>query len=265
MLDTWTFHWKEAILKPFAPLFSYVHPNVISLASFVAGLFCAYYASIRQYHIGLGLWILNRTLDGLDGIVARAFNKVTDFGGYLGMVLDFTIYGIVPVSIVYGKTVGGQQCDVDSFLALAFLEVSYCANVVSLFYLAAILEQKRISGRASMSMPKALAEGTETIIAYILFFVYPQHTAKLFAGFAGIVGVTVLHRLVQAYVQLHPSYGATAPPASSVMAAWMASDRNRVAPRSGTPSQPPITPERRSSRGDVARTPSKPRSASRSK
>jgi len=36
-------------------------------------------------------WILNRILDGMDGMVARKRNISTKFGGYLDILVDFTV------------------------------------------------------------------------------------------------------------------------------------------------------------------------------
>lgn len=52
--------------------------------------------------------IFIRVLDGLDGVVARQRNKQTDFGGYLDIVLDFTVYSIIPVALVFSHAT--QEC-----------------------------------------------------------------------------------------------------------------------------------------------------------
>lgn len=51
-------------------------------------------AAALQWHWGaLGLWLLNRVFDGLNGMVARAHAIQSDFGGYLNIVLDFIYSG----------------------------------------------------------------------------------------------------------------------------------------------------------------------------
>jgi hypothetical protein len=66
---------KEVVLGWFCAPFADVHPNKLTLMSGLIGLFCAYFAALQQYKIALACWALNRTLDGLDGTVARRFNK----------------------------------------------------------------------------------------------------------------------------------------------------------------------------------------------
>ena len=48
--------------------------------------------------------MLNRILDGFDGMYARKTGRTTEFGGYLDIIVDFTIYGLIPVAIVAGRT-----------------------------------------------------------------------------------------------------------------------------------------------------------------
>jgi len=37
------------------------------------------------------------------GVVARRFKKTSDFGGYLDIVVDFFVYGIIPLGIAIGE------------------------------------------------------------------------------------------------------------------------------------------------------------------
>lgn len=66
---------KEIVLGWFCAPFADVHPNKLTLMSALIGVFCAYFAALKQYNIALACWALNRILDGLDGTVARRFNK----------------------------------------------------------------------------------------------------------------------------------------------------------------------------------------------
>ena len=79
--------------------------------------------------IGLGLILLNRLLDGLDGAVARATHP-TDFGGFLDIVADFVFYIAVPIGFAMAQPtnqlpalwlVGSFALTGTSFLAFATL------------------------------------------------------------------------------------------------------------------------------------------------
>ena len=64
------------------------NPNVLSLLGVVA-ILGASYLLITDRWIGAGLMvILSGFFDLLDGAIARDFNKVTPFGGFLDSVLD---------------------------------------------------------------------------------------------------------------------------------------------------------------------------------
>lgn len=62
------------------------------------------------------MFLLTRLLDGIDGAYARATNQCTEFGGYLDIVVDFTvrirkiillqIYGLIPLGVTMGTPKG---------------------------------------------------------------------------------------------------------------------------------------------------------------
>ena len=81
MLDHWLRELKEHLLYYAAAPFYDIHPNAITLVAFLCGLLAVYAASIGELGWTMAGWAANRTLDGLDGVVARRFGKQTDFGG----------------------------------------------------------------------------------------------------------------------------------------------------------------------------------------
>ncbi|MFQ3614210.1 MAG: CDP-alcohol phosphatidyltransferase family protein, partial [Cyanobacteriota bacterium] len=88
MLDKVLRQWKERLLAPLlgTPL-QQVHPLAITLAGFTVGLGSGTAAALGAYGWGLGLWLLNRLMDGLDGTLARLQRRQSDLGGYLDMLL----------------------------------------------------------------------------------------------------------------------------------------------------------------------------------
>jgi phosphatidylglycerophosphate synthase len=79
MLDIALRKLKDQLLNPFVDLFRNVSPNKITLASGAFGILCAWFAAIKSFNTALLMWLMNRCLDGLDGAVARKFNKVIFF------------------------------------------------------------------------------------------------------------------------------------------------------------------------------------------
>jgi len=75
--------------------------------------------------------IVDRVLDGLDGVVARQRNKQTDFGGYLDIILDFTVYSIIPVAIVFSHA--AEDCMSEGRAALCLSSKNVCTPPSSLY------------------------------------------------------------------------------------------------------------------------------------
>ena len=82
-------------------------------------------------------FVLNRIFDGVDGTYARMTNQSTDFGGYLDILVDFTIYGLVPLGVTAGNP------SEDRFIFLVILEVSFFVNAGGLFMLSALIEKNK--------------------------------------------------------------------------------------------------------------------------
>jgi len=83
---------KDRWLAPFSRLLgARVSPFSISLLAFVAGVGAALAAYRGQNTTALVAWLINRTLDGLDGTHARVHNSQSDVGGYLDIMFDFIV------------------------------------------------------------------------------------------------------------------------------------------------------------------------------
>ena len=84
MLDSTTRPMKDALLAPLArgPV-GRVHPLVVSGLGLVASIGAAVAAWQGAIVLSIALWILGRTLDGLDGVLARTQGRQSDLGGLL--------------------------------------------------------------------------------------------------------------------------------------------------------------------------------------
>jgi len=174
-----------------------VSPTAITLTAFAVGVAACVFTWQGQYGWGLGLWLFNRTLDGLDGSIARQHTKQSDLGGYLDILLDFVIYALLPVALVLAEPSQSK------FVALAWLLASFYVNAGSWMYLAAILEKRHAARElTSVTMPRGLIEGAETILFYCLFLLFPQQLELLFVFMAFLVTITAIQRVVWAVRQL---------------------------------------------------------------
>eukprot|EP00128_Syssomonas_multiformis_P013567 Colp12_sorted_trinity150504_noHs@1120 len=132
MFDIQLRELKDKILSPLATALKDVPPNNITIASLVAGLLAALAAGFHFYKFALFLWAINRFTDGLDGMVARQYNRSTDFGAYLDIIVDFTVYSTIPYGIAFGRP------STATLLTLGFMLSTFFVNAAGLFYLSAI-------------------------------------------------------------------------------------------------------------------------------
>ena len=187
---------KDRLMSPLADTLGSIHPNWLSFAALGAGLVSAAAVVGQAYWAGLALWALNRTLDGLDGLVARTHGKQSDFGGYLDLLLDFIVYLAVVLAFIAARPTDA------TFWAGLLLLSAYVLNLLSWTVLSAILEKRTTdaSGRlTTVEMPAGLIEGAETIVFYSLFFLLPAYTAALFTVMAVLVLFTAGQRVAWAY------------------------------------------------------------------
>lgn len=173
-----------------------VHANHITLIGLALGL-----VSAGLIAVGVAGWIAmapllaSRLADGLDGAVARA-SSITDFGGYLDIVCDFMFYGAIPLAFVLrDPSING--------LAGAFLLTSFYANGAS-FLSFAILAEKRglktdVQGVKSLYFSAGLLEGTETIVLFAIFCLWPAVFVPLSCVFGTLCFVTALSRIALAW------------------------------------------------------------------
>ena len=195
MFDSSLRRFKDRVGTPLAQRMSRVSPMFISMLALVVGLLATYAAYKGQYIWAFAFWILNRILDGLDGLIARLHQRQSDFGGYVDILTDFAIYAALPIGLVVGSPSS------ESYLALIFLLATFYVNTASWMYLAAILEKRAAHApdtQTTIVMPAGIIGGFETILAYGIFLLFPAHITLLFSIFAALVIVTIIQRLVWA-------------------------------------------------------------------
>jgi len=145
-------------------------------------------AALAVWVAALVLWLINRSLDGLDGTLARR-RGATDLGGMLDFLADFVVYG--------GFVVGVAIAEPGARVACCVLLAAYLLNNVALLSFAALVEKRRLQfgDERSLRFTAGLTEGTETILAYCAFCLLPAHAATIAWVFAAMVMITVLQRV----------------------------------------------------------------------
>ncbi|NND74047.1 MAG: CDP-alcohol phosphatidyltransferase family protein [Ilumatobacter sp.] len=204
MLDLRLRPAKDRLLAPVADrLAGRVPPALLTTIGVLFSLAAAASAWWQQPIAAVACWLAGRLADGLDGAVARATGSAGDVGGYADFVVDTIGYAAIPLGIALGAD------DTTTWQIVAVLLAMFYVNAVSLLMLSALLE-KRAAGAAargehtSVTMPKALVEGTETIIAFTIALAAPGVADVVFVVMAVGVGVGVVQRAVAARQLLGP-------------------------------------------------------------
>lgn len=164
------------------------HITAIALA---VGVGACVAAALAAWWIALGLWLLNRALDGLDGPLARR-RGATDLGGFLDFTSDFVVYGGFVVAVAVAVP--------DARLACCVLLAVYLLNNVAQLSFASLVEKRALpyGDERSLRLTPGLAEGTETVLAYAAFCLLPAHAAAVAWVFAAMVLVTTAQRVALA-------------------------------------------------------------------
>lgn len=187
----------EKVLKPLASLLKDVNPNAITALGLIFPVLFLISMIQGWYWLALGSIILS-ALDMVDGMVARAQNKVTAFGGFLDSTIDrfadftmlaaFGFAGLVPWEIVL------------PVILLTYL-ISY------------IRSRTELAANGTLTASVGLMERTERLIlvsvGIILYALFPDSAIfghNILVGVFVIVGVlsaiTVGQRVVFAYKKL---------------------------------------------------------------
>ncbi len=170
-----------------------ISANSLTIAGAAVAIGAAAAIAAERYGLALALIILNRLLDGLDGPLARIRGS-TDFGGYLDIVCDFLFYAAIPLAF--------GLADSHNLLPALVLLASFLGAGTSFLAYAIIAAKRGIETRAqgakSFYFAAGLAEGTETIIAFVLACLWPRWFAQIAYGYAALCALTVLGRIATA-------------------------------------------------------------------
>ena len=168
-----------------------VSANQVSVAGAAFGALAGLAIGLGEPLAGLALVLASRLLDGLDGAIARA-SQPTDFGGYLDIICDYVFYLAVPLGFGFAAPAN---------LPFALLLVAaFTLTAVSFLAYATLAAKQGLETRAhgpkSFFYSTGLAEGAETILAFVLMCLWPTAFAQIAAIYAGLCLLTVIQRSV---------------------------------------------------------------------
>jgi phosphatidylglycerophosphate synthase len=168
-----------------------VKANPLTGLGWAVGVGACVAVGLRLWPLALVAWLLNRLIDGLDGALARRLGA-TDFGGYLDLLADFSIYS--------GFIVALAVAEPGARLASAVLLFTYYLSGAALLGASALLDRRGIErdDERAVRFLGGLAEGLETMIAYVIIVVAPSLAVWVEWVFASMVLVTAFQRVVWA-------------------------------------------------------------------
>lgn len=172
-----------------------VTADAVTIGGFMLGMAGAAAIVLDRVDLALWLFLTGRLADGLDGAVARATTK-TDRGGYLDIVLDFILYGAMPLAFAILDPSSNA-------LPAAVLLMSFFANGTTFLAYAIMAERRQMEtsaqGVKSLYYVSGLAEGFETVVALAAFCIWPQHFPVIAYGYATLCFLSASGRILIAW------------------------------------------------------------------
>ena len=200
MLDPWTTKLVTPPLKLLARLAEQmgITPDQITLAGFLTGMAAVPMLYLQEYTTALVLILINRILDGMDGVLAR-MTTPTNAGGFLDITLDFIFYP----AVVFGFALADPGTNA---LAAAALIFSFVGTGSSFLAFAAMAEKSQIKSvtypHKSLYYLGGITEGTETIALFVLMCLFPDRFTLMAWGFTGLCWLTTILRVTGGYLTL---------------------------------------------------------------
>ena len=200
MLDRYSLQILKPLLNSLARWLSQrgVTADQVSIVSFLIGLLGVMLIAFQLYLWGLLLILLNRLGDGIDGALARLTGS-TDRGAFLDICLDFIFYSAVVLGFALADPARNS-------LAASFLIFSFVGTGSSFLAYAIMAERRSLS---DYRLPDkgfyylgGLAEGTETIIFFILICLWPSFFPVLAWIFGAICLLGTATRVIYGYQSL---------------------------------------------------------------
>lgn len=201
MLDAKITPLIKGLLTPFVVLLDKckITPDQLTLTGFMVGLAVIPLLAMQHWQLALAVIVFNRVLDGLDGQLARYQKVSSSAGGFLDISLDFLFYAAVPLGFALADPKGNA-------LPAAILLVSFIGTGSSFLAFAIAAEKYQIERPQfkykSFYYLQGLTEGTETILIFIAFCIWPEYFPIMAIVFAILCFITVITRIFGGYKTL---------------------------------------------------------------
>jgi phosphatidylglycerophosphate synthase len=175
-----------------------VSANQVSFAAFGFGMFAAVLIANNAYFLSALVIIFSRTLDALDGAVAR-LTRPTDAGGFLDISLDFIFYASIPLAFAIADPL-------QNALPAAVLLAAFMGTGTSFLAFATLAAKRGLHNAAypnkSFYFLGGLTEATETLACFLAMCLWPMYFPELAYGFAVLCAITIFTRIVGGFMML---------------------------------------------------------------
>ncbi len=172
--------------------------NTLTLAAFITGIGAALLVAGSQFLPGIACILISRTLDALDGAVAR-LAVPTDAGGFLDITLDFLFYASIPLAFAFANPL-------QNALPAAVLLAAFVGTTSSFLAFAALAAKRKLHSAAypnkSFYFLGGLTEATETLACFLAMCIWPRYFPELAYGFAALCAVTTTTRIAGGFLIL---------------------------------------------------------------
>jgi len=162
--------------------------NQVTVVAAVLGLTAAALIAVRLTWFGIALWLVSRLLDGYDGMLARLSGGASLFGGYLDITLDMLAYTAMAIAFAIAMPA-------DAVLWLLVL-LGYVLAITTTLALSSLAEKadRQLGGERSIQFTRALAEGGETTVVYVVIALAPSVSRYVLVVWIALLAITVIQR-----------------------------------------------------------------------
>jgi len=198
VLDRWTMPLTHGLLKRIAqPLHKQrITADQVTLGAFLIGMTALPLLAFEQYWLALIAIVLNRVGDGVDGALARLSGRTSDAGGFLDIGLDFVFYAAVVLGFALANP--AQNALAAAFLLFAFMGTGSSFLAFAIAAKQQAIERPHFPNKAFYYL-EGLTEGTETVVALVVFCLFPEYFSTLAILFSIACLITTATRLWGGY------------------------------------------------------------------
>lgn len=162
--------------------------NQVTVVAAVLGVTAAALVAVQLTWFGISLWLVSRLLDGYDGMLARLAASSSLYGAYLDITLDMLAYTAMAIAFAIA-----MPADV---LLWMLVLLGYVLAITTTLALSSLAEKanRQLGDDRSLQFTRALAEGGETTIVYVVIALAPSVSRYALVVWIALLAITVVQR-----------------------------------------------------------------------